>query len=192
MAKNKEPEKNMFLSLLKKDKATLIKLGAVFAVGLFLLIYAGNAFGATPGQQQDGGPKASESVVMQGGDQLQTALESILSGIRGAGQVRVFVTYESAGISEYAVTESTTERTQSERDGEGITKDSHETTKNSSLATSGSNNQPVLITEHSPKVMGVLVIAKGAADMEVKTQLFLAVEALLGLPAHRIVIAESK
>ena len=191
--KNKDSKSNGkqgIFSIFKKDKGTILKLSLVLLAGLFLMVLS-NMNSGQANNTSDIVPHAV-STASETNDKLQASVEAILANIKGAGKVQVLITYESSSISEYSQTENTSERRQSEHDAEGGVKETAETTKNTSLSMSGANNQPVLIAEHSPKVRGVLVVASGASDINVKNQLFLAVEALLGLPPHRIVITESK
>ena len=188
---NKNNSRQGIFSIFKKDKGTILKLSLVLLAGLFLMVLS-NINSGQPDNDITGTTVHDKGTVAETGDKLQASLEAILANIKGAGKVQVLITYDSSSISEYSRTENSTERQQSERDAEGGVKETTETTKNTSLSTSGANNQPVLIAEHNPSVCGVLVVADGAYDINVKNQLFLAVEALLGLPPHRIVIAESK
>ena len=50
----------------------------------------------------------------------------------------------------------------------------------------GSTTQPIVVSERSPEILGVLVIADGAADETVKYELFEAAKVALGAPAHRV------
>jgi stage III sporulation protein AG len=50
----------------------------------------------------------------------------------------------------------------------------------------GGEDQPVVVVTHLPEVDGVLIVASGAGDPEVRAELTLAVETALHLPAHRV------
>ena len=48
--------------------------------------------------------------------------------------------------------------------------------------------EPLVVTSYQPEVRGVVVLAEGAYDPGLRYELFKAVQALLGVPAHRIQI----
>lgn len=50
----------------------------------------------------------------------------------------------------------------------------------------GGTSVPMTQTIVSPKVEGVIVTADGASDVNVKTNIISAVEAVTGVPAHKI------
>ena len=55
-------------------------------------------------------------------------------------------------------------------------------------SSSSKAESPVIIGEEIPEVAGVLVVATGAFDSKVKMELANAVEALLGVASHRVVV----
>ena len=58
------------------------------------------------------------------------------------------------------------------------------------LAVSG--GIPLLFEEKAPEVLGVLVVAEGAADVAVKEQLSKATATLLNIPLHRVMVVAGK
>ncbi|MCL2677570.1 MAG: hypothetical protein FWE85_00780 [Clostridiales bacterium] len=187
----KGPEKKGVLSaLFGKDKGMLLKLGGILAAGLLLMFLSGRGFSGGGNTPPAGEEKGSAYDYRSAEQEWERQMEAVLSEIKGAGKVHVLITFASGVSKEYAVNVSESEREQSERSADGSGKESKESTHNSALAQE--NGKPVLITEYMPQVQGVLVVATGAGSVTVRQELFLAVQALLCVPAHRIVITQGK
>ncbi|MCL2817309.1 MAG: hypothetical protein FWD39_02845 [Clostridiales bacterium] len=182
----KEPEKKGVLgALFGKDKGMLLKLGGILVAGLILMIFSSRSFsgGGTPPPGEPAGSSYDSR-------SLERQMEEILSEIKGAGKVHVLITFVNGSSKEYAVNVTESEREQSEKGADGSEKGSKESTHNSTLVSE--NGKPVVVREYMPQVQGVLVVAPGAGNASVRQDLFLAVQALLSVPAHKIVITQSK
>ena len=56
----------------------------------------------------------------------------------------------------------------------------------------GSNGDPYVVRNVKPQIKGVVVACEGGGDPEVALKISEAVQALFGLPAHKIVVLEIK
>lgn len=122
-------------------------------------------------------------------ENLEKRLENILSKIEGVGEVSVLITYYESGsivpMYNIASTLSTTE----EKDTTGGTRTiSTEDSKKDIITDSSS--KPVTEKTIMPKVEGAVIIAKGAQDITVKTNIISAVEAVTGISTHKIQVFE--
>ena len=135
-----------------------------------LLLLAGFFYGLGEGWFQaaprDGPAAAAE-------DTLEARLEDIRSTVRGAGKVRVLVTYATAGERVAA--------TRSEQSGE--------MKQPATVATEGGQS-PIILVEREPEIRGVIVVAEGAADPAVRLSLQRAVQAVTGVPLSCIEVFE--
>ncbi|AOT68158.1 hypothetical protein [Geosporobacter ferrireducens] len=127
-------------------------------------------------------------------DSLETQLKNILSQIKGVGQVEVMVTYES---SVEVVPASNTTRSQQqtqEKDAQGGTRTTtqEELTQNIVTNSSTGNSGLLVIKEIKPQIRGVVVVAEGAGDVMVKTELVDAVKTIFQIPAHKVMVYEKK
>jgi len=126
--------------------------------------------------------------------EFEKRLEQILSEIEGAGTVKVMVTWNSDGevVHAYNVTEESTVR--EEQDGSERTGKTDERKLQRELAfMDGSNGRvPVVTQKIRPDVKGVVVVADGAGSTAVRQDIINAVEALLGIPRHRIQVLKRK
>jgi len=121
-------------------------------------------------------------------NEMENNLASILSKIKGAGKVDVMITFFSGNESVPAVDVKTSESDTQEKDKEGgsrIIKQSDIENK-TIYEENGGVKKPFILKELLPKVKGVVIVADGAEDIEVKANLAKATEALLDIAAHKI------
>ena len=159
---------------------TVAAYGALLLLAVLFYGIGDGWFQASP---RDGPPEAQES--------LESRLEGILGAIRGAGRVRVLVTYATAG-ERVAATVSTTDESVSETSG-GTTatrsEQSREMRQPATISTEGGQS-PIILVEREPEIRGVIVVAEGAADPGVRLDLQRAVQAVTGVPLSCIEVFE--
>lgn len=152
----------------------------IFIVGIGLMMLPG------------GGTKEKKEVVTQDNagityrENVEKQLKTILSSVKGVGSVEVMVTLEDNGQTFYAADE----RTDSQEKDADIQETGEKTyvLKNDEAG----GESPVVIRKNTPAVSGVLVIASGAGDAQIKSEIVNAVRAVLGVKAHRIEVLERK
>ena len=122
---------------------------------------------------------------------LESRLEDILSTVRGAGKVRVLVTYSTAG-ERVAATVSTLDESVSETSGGPTATRSEQSREMRQPATVSSDGgqSPIILVEKEPEIRGVIVVAEGAADPAVRLSLQRAVQAVTGAPLSCIEVFE--
>ncbi|BCV25126.1 hypothetical protein [Gelria sp. Kuro-4] len=186
---------------LNLDRATLIKLSLLAGLGLVLLVTGRliKSPATRPAPAESGGesyPTGTAVPVTGAGYQknLEAQLAATLSQIAGAGQVIVQVSLEGGGSVSYATNSQQEVRSTEEKDPAGTTRTSQETRNEAQvvMARAGGEERPVVAGETLPAVRGVLVVASGARDPGVKEQLAQAVQVLLGLPAHKVMVLEKE
>lgn len=104
---------------------------------------------------------------------LENKLQSVISGIKGAGKSSVVITVNGAISSVVAVDEKTVEE-----NGR----------KTTTVSTVMSGGKPVILGEKNPEIAGVLVVAKGADDITVKMAILNAVTVALGVNCNKVQI----
>ena len=107
-------------------------------------------------------------------------LEEILGKIRGAGKVSVMFVFENKGevVPVFNIKTNMDEENKK-----------NETESTAVLFGQGSNEQPYITEEKTPQISGIIIVAEGAENENVKIEIFEAVRALLGVPAHRIKVS---
>ena len=112
-------------------------------------------------------------------------LRGILSQVKGVGTVSVMITLKDGGekIIEKDVTKSDSE-------SDGSSQKSRSET--SVMTNADSGEYPYVSKTLEPEIEGVLVSCTGASDPTVAMKITEAVQALFGVPAHKIVVLEQE
>ena len=180
----------IFDSLVKRmRKNKKLEIGVYAAIAIAVaLIYITSAAPKTSktDDKTKTAPTNTEYAVSE--RELERRLESILSSISGAGNVRVMITYDTTSQMVPALSTDTQKNGSESNDG----LNSYSQAESSSPATgSGSGgNSPIIITEILPKIRGVIVIAEGAADISIRLNLQYAVQTVLGIDASCVEVFE--
>ena len=119
---------------------------------------------------------------------MKDELEEILSNINGVGKVKVMITYASTETTIPVYNEESTEENTEETDSEGGTRTVTQTDVKKEVIYEENDVNKTLITQKttSPEIEGAIITAEGADSVEIKTNIIQAVEAVTGLPTHRI------
>ena len=146
--------------------------GCILLLGVLLLLL--------PGKKQDSSaPEQPESTEFSLED-FTAELEQRLSGIQGAGEVRVLLTLESDGTYEYQQ-----DKTQSQ--GSDTAQSQEETV----LYRKDGSDLPVTRCYHYPEFRGAVVVCPGAGSPGVELAMKEAVSSLTGLGMDRICVCQS-
>lgn len=116
-------------------------------------------------------------------------IENILSLIEGAGKVSVLITYVSGKELVPATDTKKNENSTNEKDNGGGTRNIIQNNSENSVVyseESGGIKKPVVVKELLPEVKGVVVVAEGASNPEVRENITRAVQALTGVATHKI------
>ncbi len=127
-------------------------------------------------------------------DVNEKRLKDILMTVKGAGKVNVMVTYVSGKEIVPAYDIKRNENDTEEKDSGGGVRNIKQSDSENKLAyeeIQGNNKKPIVLKELMPQVKGVVIVAEGASDPEVKERLARAVQVLLDVPVHRIEVLES-
>ncbi len=126
--------------------------------------------------------------------EIAASLARILSDIDGAGKVVVEVSLAKGPEFLYIEDRTNTQKTTEERDDRGGTRDIIEVsyTQKTVIAKNRDGDEPVLSQIIPSEVRGVLVVAEGADDSEVRLALSRAVSTLLDIPPHRVEVVTGK
>lgn len=122
-------------------------------------------------------------------DDLEKRLENILKKIEGVGKVSVLITYSESNtvvpLYNFSTNKSVAEETDTSG-GKRVTE-----TEDSEKEVIKDNNSEI-VTEKiiMPKIEGAIIIAKGAENSIVKSNIVTAVEAVTGLATHKIQVFE--
>ena len=121
--------------------------------------------------------------------ELENRLRSVLAKVEGIGDVEVMITLK--GSKEKVILKDTpyTQESMNEVDGEGGNRDSSSISKeDTTVLVNGGNGEsvPYVIQELEPEVEGIVVIAEGGDNVEIKTEIMEAAQVLFNVPAHKV------
>ncbi len=114
---------------------------------------------------------------------LEKRLQDTLQKINGAGKVSVFISMESGG-EKILATDRVLKSQQEDQSGSRT-----EEERKIVLQGKSAKESPYVVKERFPEPAGVLVVAEGAQNETVRYEIYQAIRALFGLPAHRIQIS---
>ena len=127
-------------------------------------------------------------------ESLSEKLEYILSKISGVGDVNVFINYSQSSEMVAMYNENSKSSSTEETDTSGGIRKIEETDAQKEIVYQENNGEKTPITQKivKPKIEGAIITAKGASNVNVKTNIIQAVEAATGLATHKIQVFEMK
>lgn len=121
-------------------------------------------------------------------DKLESELTDVLEQIHGAGKVKVMIYFDSSSEIVPAFSENDTNRLIEESGSDGGKSVTNESSTSNTIVTTneGSTNKPLILKEVKPKINGIIVIAEGASDPNVKYKLYEAVRTVFNIEQYRV------
>lgn len=125
--------------------------------------------------------------------EMEAKAESLLSGVSGAGQVKVMITLRASSEQVVEKDMPVTRSQTSEQDSQGGSRMVSEfATEDATVYRKGNGyEEPYVVKILSPSVEGVVVVAEGAGNGEVSKNLSEAVQILFGVEAHRVKVLKA-
>lgn len=122
---------------------------------------------------------------------IESRLEEILKKIKGVGDVNVMITFEDTAekVPVFNTTQ-TIERTD-EKDAQGGTREITREDLSQQIAYESGSSSLMIAKETNPRVRGVIVVAEGAENIEIKEKLYSAVKTVLGVTGNRVEVYPS-
>jgi len=118
---------------------------------------------------------------------LESKLENVLSQLKGVGKVKVMITLEDTTEIIPAFNTTKNNENTKEIDSQGGTREIVREDMTMQMVTN-EEGEPIVLKEIKPTIKGVIVIADGAENLEVKEMLYEAVKTVLGIPGKRVEI----
>lgn len=193
----KEPlmKKINFLMLLASVGVLIILLSNLFDSGGSNSIEQGSAdekSGVVTDSQNDAGEVNGQTGITAMENVLSKRLETVLSQIQGVGEVKVTVNLASTPEKDYAVNTNSGNKNTQEHDQKGGNRTITETNEQDQMVlvreSQGSKEEPVVVTEKKPEVKGVVVVAEGVTDSEVKANVMKATQVYLDIPLYKVIV----
>lgn len=123
-------------------------------------------------------------------EQLKEALQDML----GVDDVTVVVNIDATDKKVLEKNKVTKAQTTNETDREGGERKVQDTSTDEQLVIirDGEKEVPIVVETKKPEIRGVLVVAKGADNIQVKKWIIEAVTRALGVPSHRVAVMPKK
>ena len=123
-------------------------------------------------------------------NQLKEALETII----GVSDVTVFVNVDSTETKVLEKNTVTNSQLTDETDREGGKRKVEDTSKDEQVVIirQGDKETPIVLKIEKPTIRGVLVVAKGADNIQIKKMVVEAVTRALDVPSHRVAVLPKK
>lgn len=127
-------------------------------------------------------------------ERIKNELIETLSVMSGVGKVRVMIYFESGSESILASNTNDSIKKVEEKDNQGGMRTTTEDSKVISvvIVNEGSANRPVVVKQVNPSIGGVMVVAEGAVNLEIKERIHTAVKTVLGIPAYKVTVMPMK
>jgi len=177
----------------KKHVANIIVVMAVLVIALIAysdFFIKSSTNNNSPGIIQDDVFVQTTDRDMTEEEVLEGKLKSILESMQGVGQAEVMITLEMG--SEIIPASNTVQSydTTEEKDSNGGVRQmtSQSSTENIVTSNNGNSQKPLVLKEIKPLINGVIVVAEGAENIEVKAKLYDAVKTVLQVPGHKVQI----
>lgn len=188
---NKEKLKNMFKG--KRKTENIVVLIIILIITVVAINYIWNDDNSNNDEGTDDvGIKEEKAVQVSNNneeDGLETKLEGILEKISGVGKVKVMLTYTETSELKLIYNEDSSTSNTNETDSSGGTRTVTENDSQKEVVfkenTDGSK-EPITQSISSPKIEGAVVVAEGADNPTVKTNIIQAIEAATDLATHKI------
>lgn len=149
---------------------------------------AGSPVGATSEDDLTVSSVSSGSVTRTYEQQLETRVKNILKNVDGVGKVDVMIALYSSSEKVIRSDTNSSGSLTEEADSSGGTRRSESSAYSTTtiMEDSNGNSTPVIEKEVYPEISGIVISAEGGDDPKVRSEISTAMEALFGLPAHKI------
>ncbi|KHF39545.1 stage III sporulation protein AG [Halalkalibacter okhensis] len=135
-------------------------------------------------------PNSMQDYEMRYENQLKEVLEQIV----GVSDVNVMVNLANTERNVYERNTNEKQQNTDETDREGGTRKVEDISRDEQLVITrnGDKEEPILVEQEKPTVRGVLVVAKGVENAQVKSWVVEAVSRSLDVPSHRVSVMPKK
>ncbi|MFC0470999.1 stage III sporulation protein AG [Halalkalibacter kiskunsagensis] len=142
------------------------------------------------GKNTSAEPNSMQDYEMRYENQLKEVLEQIV----GVSDVNVMVNLANTERNVYERNTNEKQQNTDETDREGGTRKVEDISRDEQLVITrnGDKEEPILVEQEKPNVRGVLVVAKGVENAQVKSWVVEAVSRSLDVPSHRVSVMPKK
>jgi stage III sporulation protein AG len=127
-------------------------------------------------------------------ERYEKELKAALEAIEGVEDVTVVVNLDTTEMKILEKNRVSQQQTTEETDREGGKRkiENHSTNEEVVVVRDGDNETPIVLTTKKPEIRGVLVVAKGADNLQIKKWIVEAVTRVLNVPSYRVAVLPKK
>lgn len=175
---------------LSKDKIFLLLLVGVI---LFLISFPLEQLGKNSSKQSSNKTQTELTANAYSGslycEQLEQELESLLENVAGAGKVKVMLVLADTG-EKIVEKDQQTESRDAQTQGDSASSEKSSTIQENTVMEAGET--PWISREIMPEIAGIAVVAEGGDSAVIQSQISSLLQALFGLPAHKIKVLKGE
>ena len=153
---------------------------------------AGNASGTAPAVSS--GANRADTVLAEASayeTELERRVKEILNGVDGVGEVDVMIVLKSSEEKILHLDRTSHSSSTEEKDSAGGGPPTTESENQESAVMAGGSGgagsgEPIVLRELYPEISGIVISAAGGGNPKVQAEITAAMEALFGLPSHKI------
>lgn len=174
--------KNNFISSIVAKIKNFKHLKTVIVVVLSLIVFAifASSFVSKKSTKTQESTNVSSKALSYCKEQ-EHRLEQVLESVKGISNVKVFVMVDESPTLKFVEDSSQTQ-----------SQNQNISTSETVIVKNGSVTNPIVAYEILPKIKGVLVIAKGAGNLKIKTTLTNIISSVLGINISSVEVLEGK
>ncbi|MGE6629362.1 stage III sporulation protein AG [Bacillus sp. NPDC077027] len=126
--------------------------------------------------------------------EYENQLKEILETIIGVEDVSIVVNVDATSLKIFEKNKSNKSTMTEETDKEGGIRSVTDQTKEEEIVIikNGNEETPVVVQTKKPEIRGVLVVAQGVDNVQIKKTIIEAVTRVLDVPSHRVAVAPKK
>ncbi len=127
--------------------------------------------------------------------EMENKLESILRKVSGIGEVEVMITLKNSRELIPLKDRPYTQEGVNEDDGEGGSRTNNSIQREEStvlVTNEDGKEEPYIVQEIEPEIEGVVVIAEGGDDAQIRMDIMEAAEVLFNVPAHKVKVMKMR
>mgnify|MGYP002655978123 CR=1 FL=1 len=139
--------------------------------------------------------KSKDSILIEDVEQeYENQLKEILETIIGVEDVSIVVNVDATSLKVFEKNKSNKSTTTEETDKAGGVRSVTDQTREEEIVMikNGNEETPVVVQTKKPEIRGVLVVAQGVDNVQIKKTIIEAITRVLDVPSHRVAVAPKK
>ena len=178
----------------KQYKKIIYNLATFVIISIIFLVAWDTFLPKKPNPKNETPVHKNENIIEEENNKFQTTqeskLENILSQIKGVGKTNVMITFEAGSEVVPAFNVQNSKQLTEEKDAQGGIRSTTQEDSTKNIVTGNKDDEMIILKEIEPQIRGVVVVAEGAGDIEIKSRIIEAVQAVFQIPISKVMVYE--